>query len=136
LSTELPPPQPSGPGAVRVLTTVWLVISQAVVLGVGLFVWVSAAVLSTGARVVATVAKPGGTPIADAAVEDFVEPILQPFQPLMELTGAGLMIVLFGVVGSWVLWAHRRHGWASLVSSIPLLNLVYRAGLAITLLAR
>ena len=43
----------------------------------------------------------------------------------MALPVLGLFVgggtVLGVMVGSWKLWARRRHGWAVLVSSLPLL---------------
>ena len=113
MSTEHPLPASDNsarPSLGRVLAAVWLCLSQAILVGSIVLVLV---VFSAGFFPFASVQNdPTFGPLSGIGLKGTL-----PFLGSVVVWG----VVLGIVVGSWTLWARRRHGLAALVSSLPLL---------------
>lgn len=96
----------------RVLAAIWLVFSQAIFVGVPLAVLIFIALLD-GAQPFSGLSGDPTFGFLSGMKLKTVMPLLIP----VVVVGT----VLSFIVGSWKLWARRKHGWAVLVSSLPLL---------------
>jgi hypothetical protein len=116
-----PAPDSSGRRSpTRVLAAVWLGVSQAIMVGVLLVVVVGAVGLAEGFS-------PFSSTAGDPTFGFLSGITLRAAVPFLGLfVGGGVFLGI--VVGSWKLWARRKHGWAVLVSSLPYLLLLVMVG--------
>lgn len=100
------------PSPGRVLVALWLGVSQAIYIGVLLLVVGLLWRLSEGFYPFSALAGPNFGYF-------WSEVEIKASLPVLGLVVA--VTTLLGImVGSWKLWARRKHGWAVLVSSLPL----------------
>ena len=113
MSTEPSSTQPSdgedSEGTIRAVTAVWLIASQIAVMGIGLRMIEGAGPLAGIILLLGLMTGRLGS--SGELVSRYAAPVL--------------LITLVGVIGSWTLWAKRRHGWAALVSSLSFLYVAY-----------
>lgn len=106
------PPESRPPSLGRVLAAIWLVFSQAIFVGVPLAVLLFRALLDGAQPFSGLSGDPTFGFLSGIKLKTAI-PLLVP----VVVVGT----VLGFTVGSWKLWARRKHGWAVLVSSLPVL---------------
>jgi len=108
--------EPPSAGAIKSLTAIWLLLSQAIILTMGVITVVTATTVAGGFKLLGAMSDVSAEEM-DEAVDDVI------VSPLLEYGGLAVL-VCFGFAGSWMLWKRRKYAWAAMISSLPLLYLL------------